>query len=107
MYPDVPRTVRLGTREDEDRPLILCEYTHAMGNSNGNVHLYWDYFWSEEYPRMQGAFVWDMIDQGIRKTDERTGRPFFAYGGDFGDTPNDLNFCINVSTAPCCVVFLA
>ena len=98
MYPDVPRAVRLGTRDDEDRPLILCEYSHAMGNSNGNVHMYWDFFWSEDHPRMQGAFVWDMIDQGIRKVDEATQRSFFAYGGDFGDTCNDLQFCINVSS---------
>jgi len=97
MYPDVPRTVRLGTRDDEDRPLILCEYSHAMGNSNGNVHLYWDFFWSENHPRMQGGFIWDMIDQGLRKVDEPTQRSFFAYGGDFGDQPNDLQFCINVS----------
>lgn len=100
MYPDVPRTIRLGTREDEDRPLILCEYSHAMGNSNGNVHLYWDFFWSEDHPRMQGAFIWDMIDQGIRKVHEPTQRSFFAYGGDFGDQPNDLQFCINVSVIP-------
>lgn len=100
MYPDVPRTVRLGTREDEDRPLIPCEYSHAMGNSNGNVHLYWDYFWSDDHPRMQGGFIWDMIDQGLRKVDGPTQRSFFAYGGDFGDTPNDLQFCINGLFSP-------
>lgn len=96
MYPDVPRAIHLGTlHEDKDRPLILCEYSHAMGNSNGNVHLYWDLFWSDKYPRMQGGFIWDMIDQGLRKVTE-SGRTYYAYGGDFGDEINDRQFCINV-----------
>jgi beta-galactosidase len=97
MYPDVPRAMQLGKLlEDEDRPLILCEYSHAMGNSNGNVHLYWECFWSDNYPRMQGGFIWDMIDQGLRKVHEATGRTYYAYGGDFGDEINDRQFCINV-----------
>ena len=61
MYPDVPRTVELATRPDEDRPVILCEYSHAMGNSNGNLHLYWKEFWNPDIPRLQGGFIWDMI----------------------------------------------
>jgi hypothetical protein len=97
MYPDVPRALRLGMlREDAERPLILCEYSHAMGNSNGNVHLYWECFWSDNYPRMQGGFIWDMIDQGLRKVHEATGRTYYAYGGDFGDEINDRQFCNNV-----------
>lgn len=63
MYPDVPRTVGLATRPDEDRPVILCEYSHAMGNSNGNLHLYWKEFWDPKLPRLQGGFVWDMIGE--------------------------------------------
>lgn len=78
--------------------VILCEYSHAMGNSNGNLHLYWEKFWDPDLPRLQGGFIWDMIDQGLRVKDESAGDGyFFAYGGDFGDTVNDLQFCINVS----------
>ena len=94
MYPDVTRTVKLGLRDDEDRPVILCEYSHSMNNSNGNLHLYWENFWKEG--RLQGGFIWDMIDQGLRKR-TRTGVEYFAYGGDFGDKVNDKQFCINVS----------
>jgi beta-galactosidase len=101
MYPDVPRMLRLATRPDEDRPVILCEYSHAMGNSNGNLHLYWKEFWNPSVPRLQGGFIWDMIDQGLRQTNAKTGREYFAYGGDFGDTINDLQFCINVSHISC------
>lgn len=60
MYPDVPRTIRLASRHDEDRPVVLCEYSHAMGNSNGNLHLYWKAFWDDELPRLQGGCIWDL-----------------------------------------------
>ena len=76
----------------ENRPLILCEYAHAMGNSLGSFSDYWDAFRS--YPRLQGGFIWDWVDQGLKKTDER-GQSYWAYGGDFGDTYNDRQFCIN------------
>lgn len=103
MYPSVPRTLRLATREDEDRPVILCEYSHAMGNSNGNLHLYWKEFWNKAVPRLQGGFIWDMIDQGLRIRDERAeGGYYFGYGGDFGDAVNDLQFCINVRRPSYC-----
>jgi beta-galactosidase len=78
--------------------MILCEYSHAMGNSNGNLHLYWKEFWSDDTPRLQGGFIWDMIDQGLRVPDAKNDDGYyFAYGGDFGDTINDAQFCINVS----------
>ncbi|MCQ1058457.1 beta-galactosidase [Photobacterium sp. DNB23_23_1] len=77
---------------NEDRPLILCEYAHAMGNSLGSFNEYWDAF--RDYPRLQGGFIWDWVDQGIGKYDEQ-GEHFWAYGGDFGDTINDRQFCIN------------
>lgn len=101
MYPDISSTIALGTREDEDRPVILCEYSHAMGNSNGNLHYYWDLFWSDKYPRIRGGCIWDMIDQGIRIPFMNKGKDdfYFGYGGDFGDTVNDAQFCINVSAA--------
>lgn len=72
-----------------DRPLILCEYSHAMGNSNGSLHEYFHAFKTK--PGLQGGFIWEWLDHGLR---ERTadGREFFAYGGDYGDQPNDANF---------------
>ena len=96
MYPNVAKTIDLGIRSDEDRPVILCEYSHSMGNSNGNIHLYWEQFWDEKYPRIQGGFIWDFVDQGLRKKTAE-GREYFAYGGDFCDDINDKQFCINVS----------
>lgn len=77
---------------DETRPLILCEYAHAMGNSFGGFAKYWQAFRS--HPRLQGGFVWDWVDQALIKTDDN-GQPFWAYGGDFGDKPNDRQFCLN------------
>jgi beta-galactosidase len=59
MYPNVSTTKWLARRRD-DRPIILCEYSHAMGNSNGNLHLYWDAFWDKAYPRLQGGAIWDL-----------------------------------------------
>ena len=98
MYPNLPRTLRLAQRPDEDRPVILCEYSHAMGNSNGNLHYYWDAIWDRKIPRLQGGCIWDFIDQGLRVPDTKNGDGYyFAYGGDFGDTINDAQFCINVS----------
>ncbi|TQI79710.1 tryptophan synthase alpha chain [Serratia fonticola] len=76
----------------EQRPLILCEYAHAMGNSLGDYANYWQAF--RQYPRLQGGFVWDWVDQSLLKYDEQ-GKPWSAYGGDFGDTPNDRQFCMN------------
>jgi beta-galactosidase len=76
----------------ENRPLILCEYAHAMGNSLGSFEDYWQAF--KDYPRLQGGFIWDWVDQGLSKTD-KNGTHYWAYGGDFGDTVNDRQFCIN------------
>jgi beta-galactosidase/evolved beta-galactosidase subunit alpha len=71
------------------KPFILCEYAHAMGNGPGGLSEYWDVFY--RHPRLQGGWVWEWIDHGIRRrTDD--GREYFAYGGDFGDEPNDGNF---------------
>ena len=96
MYPSVDRTIALSIKHT-DRPVILCEYSHVMGNSNGNIHLYWETFWDESMPRLQGGFIWDMLDQGLRKIEPLSGKEFFAYGGDFGDKVNHKQFCINVS----------
>lgn len=77
---------------EESRPLILCEYAHAMGNSLGSFEKYWQAFRAN--PKLQGGFIWDWVDQGISKVDEN-GQHFWAYGGDFGDIQNDRQFCIN------------
>jgi len=82
-----------------DRPLIQCEYAHAMGNSVGNFHDYWDVI--ERYPMLQGGFIWDWVDQGIAQYD-KNGIKYWAYGGDFGpaDVPSDNNFCSNGIISP-------
>lgn len=76
-----------------DRPLILCEYEHTMGNSAGNIKDYWDII--EKYPQLQGGFIWDWVDQGLANENEKG--KFWAYGGDYGPegTPSDGNFLIN------------
>ena len=72
----------------------MCEYSHAMGNSNGNFQEYWDVIKSDR--KMQGGFIWDWIDQGMKAT-APDGKVFYAYGGDLGgyDLQNDENFCAN------------
>jgi len=70
----------------------MCEYAHAMGNGPGNLKEYWDTFYAHK--RLQGGFVWEWLDHGILRHDEK-GRPYYAYGGDFGDWPNDGNFVID------------
>jgi len=81
-------------KSNDDRPLIQCEYAHAMGNSVGNFQDYWDVIY--KYPKLQGGCIWDWVDQGIEKTTEN-GIKYYGYGGDFGpkDVPSDGNFCIN------------
>jgi beta-galactosidase len=74
------------------RPMVLIEYAHGMGNSGGNFQDYWDVF--ESHDHLQGGFIWDWIDQGFRKT-APNGQVFWAVGGDYGDKPNDENFCAN------------
>lgn len=93
MYPTIDRIIEWATNKnhpDRRRPMILCEYSHAMGNSNGSLADYWDAF--EKYPGLQGGFIWEWIDHGIRRM-ARDGAFYWAYGGDFGDVPNDANFC--------------
>jgi len=129
MYTPVERVREYGLRPDRRRPFILCEYAHAMGNGPGGLKEYWDVIY--KYPHLQGAFVWDWVDQGIRKrVDANETRPncsdhdaggvlssrdqrpaprlgadgvplplrkneYWAYGGDFGDYPNDGPFVLN------------
>lgn len=78
----------------QERPLILCEYAHAMGNSVGNLQDYWDVI--DAHKNLQGGFIWDWVDQTFEQTDQN-GRKYWAYGGDMGNSgvPNDSNFCAN------------
>jgi beta-galactosidase/beta-glucuronidase len=92
MYPSLERLIELAEDPEEDRPIIMCEYAHSMGNSTGNLKEYWDIIYS--YKRLCGGFIWDWVDQGLKRVTE-DGREWWAYGGDFGDEPNDGNFCIN------------
>lgn len=77
---------------NNDKPFILCEYSHAMGNSCGGLKDYWELFY--KYPSLQGGFIWDWIDQAIL-TETPDGQPYLAYGGDFGEQPNDGTFSGN------------
>jgi beta-galactosidase len=86
MYSSVEYLHNYG-ESGNSKPFILCEYAHAMGNSVGNLYQYWDEI--EAYPNLQGAFIWDFVDQALR------GPQGFLYGGDWGDNPNDGNFCAN------------
>ncbi|GLO61694.1 beta-galactosidase [Vibrio sp. MACH09] len=93
-FPAVPKWAikKWISMPDETRPLILCEYAHAMGNSIGSFDKYWQAF--RQYPRLQGGFIWDWVDQGIVKQDQQ-GHSYWGYGGDFNDSQNDRQFCIN------------
>ena len=97
MYPSVAELVAEAAKSDH-RPVVMCEYAHAMGNSPGNLGEYWDAI--EAHHRLCGGFVWDWTDQGLRRVDPETGIPHWAYGGEFGDVPNDGAFCLNGLTWP-------
>lgn len=94
MYAKIDYLVDYAENQENDRPLILCEYAHSMGNSTGNLQDYWNVI--ESYPILQGGFIWDWVDQGLTKTAGK-GKKFWAYGGDYGPlgTPTSGNFCIN------------
>jgi beta-galactosidase len=101
MYPDVNNVNRTGANTRDKWPFFLCEYAHSMGNALGNFQEYMDAF--EKYPRLIGGCIWDWVDQNIRATRTEDGTykaaPFtgeaLAFGGMFGDNPNDANFCDN------------
>ncbi|MBU1101254.1 MAG: DUF4981 domain-containing protein [Bacteroidetes bacterium] len=98
MYKTIPFITKYAD-SSRSRPLILCEYAHAMGNSLGGFKDYWKTF--KKYPLLQGGFIWDWVDQGLEKRDEE-GDLYYAYGGDFGppDILSGKNFCINGIMAP-------
>jgi len=92
MYMGIKGLTRYA-KSNPERPLILCEYAHAMGNSCGGLQDYWTVI--EQYPALQGGCIWDWVDQGLREYDEN-GRMYYAYGGDYGtNKPSDNSFCMN------------
>jgi len=92
MYNDISTLVKWANDPRETRPVIWCEYAHAMGNSLGNFYKYWDAIRSHDH--LIGAFIWDWTDQGLLRFDEQ-GKKYWAYGGDSGDRINSGNFCFN------------
>jgi beta-galactosidase len=89
MYPQIESIKKYGDDGIGQRPLILCEYSHAMGNSNGSLADYWHAITTT--PGLQGGFIWEWKDHGLRRR-LADGTTRLAYGGDFGDTPHDGNF---------------
>ena len=92
MYPPISAIVAHAQSGRQLHPLIMCEYSHAMGNSNGTLAEYWDAI--ESTDGLQGGFIWEWWDHGLVQT-LPDGTKRWAYGGDFGDTPNDGNFCLD------------
>ena len=87
------------SKGDNPRPLIQCEYAHAMGNSMGGFKEYWDII--RQNPKYQGGYIWDFVDQGLRDKSKTTGKEIFTYGGDYGRYPaSDYNFNCNGIIAP-------
>ncbi len=101
MYPSIDQITAWArwaekTGED-DRPLIMCEYSHAMGNSNGSLIEYINAFFTE--PALGGGFIWEWKDHGLAEQDAQ-GRSYWAYGGHYGEDPSDVNFCCDGMVAP-------
>ncbi len=90
MYTRLEKLKLIGQNEDGQKPHIMCEYGHAMGNGPGGLKEYQEVF--RTYKRLQGGFIWEWFDQAIEAVDEE-GHIFYRYGGDFGDFPNNSNFC--------------
>ncbi|HPD87115.1 MAG TPA: glycoside hydrolase family 2 TIM barrel-domain containing protein, partial [Proteiniphilum sp.] len=97
QYPSAAWLEEIG-RSGSDRPVVPSEYSHAMGNSNGNLDIQWEAIY--KYPNLQGGYIWDWVDQAMEAYDDQ-GRLFYTYGGDYGvDTPSDGNFLCNGVVGP-------
>jgi len=92
MYASTEYIEEYALNKDNSKPLLLCEYSHAMGNGPGDLKDYWDIIY--KYPRLMGGCVWEWCDHGIL-AHTNDGTAYYAYGGDFGDEPNDGNFCLD------------
>jgi len=97
MYTRIPELAKMARDPADTRPVVLCEYAYARGNAVGNLKEYWDLIESED--RLLGGFIWDWVDKGLRKRDAQ-GREFWAYGGDYGDEPNDGTMVCNGIVLP-------
>lgn len=98
MYIDYEESEKY-CKSDGVKPYIQCEYAHAMGNSEGGFKEYWDLI--RKYPKYQGGYIWDFVDQGLRDKSPVTGKEIFTYGGDYGRYPaSDYNFNCNGIIAP-------
>ena len=98
QYPSADWLEYIG-KTGSDRPVVPSEYSHAMGNSNGNLWDQWKAIY--KYPNLQGGYIWDWVDQGIAERDQRQATAIGAYGGDYGtDMPSDGNFCCNGIVGP-------
>ena len=98
MYIDYDESEKY-CKGDGTKPYIQCEYAHAMGNSEGGFKEYWDLI--RKYPKYQGGYIWDFVDQGLRDKSPITGKEIFTYGGDYGRYPaSDYNFNCNGIIAP-------
>ena len=98
MYYGYDGMEKYGSNPPSDKPLIQCEYAHAMGNSMGGFSKYWQQI--RKYPNLQGGFIWDFVDQGVR-LNSKDGKEYFAYGGDFNRfDASDGNFCVNGLVSP-------
>lgn len=94
QYPGVKYLKKFASKR-QSKPMIISEYTHAMGNSNGNLMDLWEVIYDENNTQLQGGYIWDWIDQALVKEDEN-GTEFWAYGGDYGEgMPSDYNFLSN------------
>lgn len=92
MYPNISEIIEFGKDPSKKKPLVLCEYIHAMGTGPGNIKEYIDAFY--QYEKLQGGWVWEWANHGLlTKTKDR--KPYYGYGGDFGDVPNDYNFVMD------------
>ncbi len=92
MYPTPEQLNDLANKPYDKKPIFMIEYAHSMGNSTGNLQEYWDVI--NSHKNLIGGCIWDWVDQGIRRKD-KNGKYYWAYGGDYGDNPNDANFNIN------------
>jgi beta-galactosidase/beta-glucuronidase len=97
MYTPIEKMKVIGGLTNLKKPHILCEYAHAMGNGPGGLKEYWETFYA--YDRLQGGFVWEWVDHGLRQHTPE-GEEYFAYGGDFGEKPHDGNFVIDGLARP-------
>ncbi|NRY59315.1 glycoside hydrolase family 2 TIM barrel-domain containing protein [Clostridium beijerinckii] len=97
MYTEFDVLQKIGEEAGIKKPFILCEYAHAMGNGPGGLEEYWSLF--HKYPKLQGGFIWEWRDQGIKKV-LPDGKITYLYGGDFGDYPNDYNFVLDGLVQP-------